>query len=50
MGITLTGMNLADYAQCDAQWYHEIDAVQTAFRQGQQARRDVDSKKQQLAG
>lgn len=50
MGINLTGMNLADYAQSDAQWYHEIEAVQTAYRQGQKARQDADGKKQQLAG
>jgi hypothetical protein len=45
MGISLTGMNLADYAACDAKWYYEVQAVQQAYQQGRSARQDADQRK-----
>ncbi len=50
MGISLSGMNLTDFAQCDAQWYCEVQAVQEAFQQGRKARQDADARKRELAG
>lgn len=50
MGITLTGMSLTDYANCDAQWYCEVQAVQQAYQQGRQARQNADARKREMAG
>lgn len=49
MGVSLAGITLADYAQMDAEWFYEVQAVQTAFRQGQQARTQADVRKRELA-
>lgn len=45
MGIKIDGMNLAEYAACDAQWFYEVHAVQQAYQQGRQARQDADQRK-----
>ena len=45
MGIKVDGMNLAEFAACDARWYYEVQAAQQAYQQGRSARQQSDQKK-----
>ena len=42
------GMTMYEWMQCDMQWLHEAQTVITAYRNGQQARREADAKQSEL--
>jgi hypothetical protein len=46
--LNLTGMSLAEWAATDMQWWYEAYSVQTAYRQGQDARRKSDQRQREL--